>query len=189
MDFLFYDYGLIWFSELSCCLLLLALLNITLSGCLKKNTLLHIILLIQHTKLISSKSLFILIRTKDKLLLNARLKTSFFSMWFHYTVYWLIMVCVGRPHRRAMKVITPHHLPRNAPQCNSQTSTKNRLRFISQYSLMSSKTISPGLIKQEIESINAVKRLIGSKHHPFRQSWALFNERSLYPQMQNSNKL
>lgn len=35
---------------------------------------------------------------------------------------------------------------------------------------MSAKTISPGLIKHEIESINAVKRLIGSKHYPFEQS-------------------
>lgn len=34
---------------------------------------------------------------------------------------------------------------------------------------MSAKTISPGLIKHEIESINAVQRLIGSKRHPLER--------------------
>lgn len=70
----------------------------------------------------------------------------------------------------------------SSPRCNSQTSTKSRLCFISSYSLMGSATISPGLIKHEIESINAVKRLIGSKHRPFKQSQVLFNERSWCPQ-------
>lgn len=35
---------------------------------------------------------------------------------------------------------------------------------------MSAKTISPGLIKHEIESINAVQRLIGSRRHPLERS-------------------
>lgn len=34
---------------------------------------------------------------------------------------------------------------------------------------MSAKTISPGLIKHEIESINAVQRLIGSRRHPLER--------------------
>lgn len=35
---------------------------------------------------------------------------------------------------------------------------------------MSAKTISPGLIKHEIESINAAQRLIGSRRHPLERS-------------------